>query len=267
MSAMAGRIAIVSGGTSGIGRAVALRLAADGAHVVAFSASEARVAALRAELAPDGGHGDAGGSVELHVVDVADAAQVDALVAGVLDRHGRVDALCNSAGIKRTGTLAETDLATWERIFAVNVTGTFLLTKAVLPAMVAQGGGAIVAIGSPSGYGGAGHPAYCASKGAVHTLMAALALDHLTDGVRINTVVAGSTRTGMNADRPEELMRALGRWNVAGRVNDPEDVAAAVAFLLSDAAATISGAQLDVGALAGQHAVSLPSGADEASGS
>lgn len=235
-------MAIVSGGTSGIGKAVALRLAADGLTVVAFGHDPAKVAALRAEAGP----------LDVREADTTDEAQVNELVASVLAEHGRVDVLCPAAGIKVPGGVLETDPATWDDVFAVNVRGAYLLTRAVLPAMVEQRSGAIVYIGSPSGYGGVAHAAYCASKGALHALATSVALDHVEDGVRVNTVVAGTTRTGMNRDRPEPVFERLGRANVAGRVNDPEDVAGVVAFLASPAAATVSGARVDVGALAGQ---------------
>lgn len=236
-------VAIVSGGTSGIGKAVALRLARDGFAVAAFGRDPAKVAALR-EL-----------GIDAREADTADERQVGELVAAVLAEHGRVDVLCPAAGIKTGGGVLETDPATWDEIFGVNVRGAYLLTRAVLPAMVAQRSGSIVYIGSPSGYGGVDHVAYCASKGALHALALSVAIDHVQDGIRVNTVVAGSTRTGMNSGRPEAVFARLGRANVAGRVNEPEDVAAAVAFLASPAAATISGARIDVGAFAGQAVV------------
>ncbi len=242
---MAG-VAIVSGGTSGIGRAVAARLARDGFDVVAFGSDPRKVEALRAEM--DG----AGLAVEARAADTSAAEQVDALVAHVLERHGRVDVLCPAAGIKLPGGVLETAPEDWDRSFGVNVRGAYLLTRAVLPAMVAQHAGSIVYIGSPSGYGGVAHAAYCASKGALHALATSVALDHVEDGIRVNTVVAGSTRTGMNRDRPEAVFERLGRANVAGRVNDADDVAAVVAFLASPAAATVSGARIEVGAVAGQ---------------
>jgi len=242
---MAG-VAIVSGGTSGIGKAVATRLARDGLDVVAFGSDPAKVSALAAETAA------AGLPVQARTADTTDAAQVEALVHDVLERHGRVDVLCPAAGIKLPGGVVDTSPADWDRVFGVNVRGAYLLTRAVLPAMVAQRAGAIVYIGSPSGHGGVDHAAYAASKGALHALATSVALDHVGDGVRVNTVVAGSTRTGMNQGRPEAVFERLGRANVAGRVNEPEDVAAVVAFLASPAAATVSGTRIDVGAFTGQ---------------
>jgi NAD(P)-dependent dehydrogenase (short-subunit alcohol dehydrogenase family) len=236
------KVALVSGGTSGIGRAVAEVLAASEYDVVAFSNDVDQVTELAA----------AGGSIDVRLADVTSEESVDRLVADVLAQRGRIDALCNAAGVKSPGTVLETSLATWQRTFDVNVTGAFLLTKAVLPGMVAQRAGAIVNIGSPSGYGGANHAAYAASKGALLTLGASLAVDHRASGIRVNTVVPGSTRTGMNAGRDAATEQKLAALNVAGRVNEPTDVAKAVAFLLSDAAKTISGAVLEIGWASGQ---------------
>lgn len=238
---MAG-VAIVSGGTSGIGRAVAHRLAGDGFTVVAFGHDPAKVAALRADA----------GALDVREADTTDEGQVGELLASVRAQYGRIDVLCPAAGIKTPGGVLETDPETWDRVFGVNVRGAYLLTRAVLPTMVEQRSGAIVYIGSPSGYGGVDHAAYCASKGALHALATSVALDHVEDGIRVNTVVAGSTRTGMNRGRPEAAFERLGRANVASRVNDPEDVAGVVAFLASPAAATVSGARVEVGAVAGQ---------------
>jgi NAD(P)-dependent dehydrogenase (short-subunit alcohol dehydrogenase family) len=241
------KVVLVSGGTSGIGRAVAELLSAGGYDVVAFSNDAEQIADLAA----------ARGAIDVRLADVTSEESVDRLVADVLAKHGRIDALCNAAGVKSPGTVLETSLATWQRTFDVNVTGVFLLTKAVLPSMVAERAGAIVNVGSPSGYGGAAHAAYAASKGAVLALGASLALDHRSSGIRVNTVVPGSTRTGMNAGRDAETERKLARLNVAGRVNEPSDVANAIAFLLSDEAATISGAVLEIGWAAGHAVVAL----------
>ncbi|MFD1238062.1 SDR family NAD(P)-dependent oxidoreductase [Pseudonocardia benzenivorans] len=246
MSADSRPVAVVSGGTSGIGRAVALRLAAShGYTVVAFGNVAAEVDVMRQE------HPD----IDLRTADVSDAAQVDALIADVLARHGRIDGLVNAAAVMTRGTALEVDEAAWDRTFDINVKGVYLLTRRVLPAMIAAGGGAVVNFASPSGNGGTDHLAYCASKGAIMALTTSLALDHLADHVRVNAVIPGSTRTGMNRDRSEEMHRRIGRTNVSGRVNDPDDVARAVAFLLGRDSATISGAFLDVGAVSGQMVV------------
>lgn len=247
------RVALVSGGTSGIGRAVAVRLAqVHGYAVMAFSNDEAEVAELRR----------AHPGIDAVAADVSDPAAVGALVDAVQQRHGRVDALVNAAAIMIRGTILDVDEAAWDRVFAVNVKGTYLLTRKILPLMIAQGGGAIVNFTSPSAAGGTEHLAYCASKGAIGSLTTSLALDHVAQHIRVNAVVPGSTRTGMNSERSEAMHELIGRQNVTGRVNDPDDVAKTVAFLLSDDAATISGAFVDVGTVRGTMAV-LPPGANQ----
>lgn len=227
------RVALVSGATSGIGRGVAARLARDGFSVTGFG------------LDPD--RAGAADGVRLVATDVRRGDEVTALVDAVLAEHGRIDVLCNAAGIKLAGdVLAATD-AEWDDTFAVNVKGLATVVRAVLPTMVAQRSGAIVNIGSPSALADPAALAYGASKAAVAAMTTSLALACLADGVRVNLVVPGPTRTGMNAGRPEAVERELARLNVAGRVNEPEDVAEAVAYLASDAAATVTGARIDVG--------------------
>ena len=227
-----GRVALVSGATSGIGRAVAARLAGDGFHVTGFG------------LASEGEQADGARVVE---ADVRRPDEVTALVAETLAEHGRIDVLCNAAGIKLAGDLLASSDAEWDETFAVNVNGLVTVVRAVLPTMIAQRSGSIVNIGSPSALADPAALAYGASKAAVAAITTSLALAHVADGVRVNLVVPGSTRTGMNAGRPEAVERELARHNVAGRVNEPEDVAEAVAYLASDASATVTGARIDVG--------------------
>jgi NAD(P)-dependent dehydrogenase (short-subunit alcohol dehydrogenase family) len=228
-----GRVALVSGATSGIGSAVAARLARDGFRVtgIGLAADAART----------------GEGVRVVEADVRRSAEVVALVDAVLAEHGRIDVLCNAAGIKVAGDVLASSAADWDDTFAVNVKGLVTVVRAVLPTMVAQRSGSIVNIGSPSALADPAALAYGASKAAVAAITTSLALAHVADGVRVNLVVPGSTRTGMNAGRPEAVERKLARLNVAGRVNEPEDVAEAVAYLASDASATVTGARIDVG--------------------
>lgn len=230
-------VAIVTGATSGIGQAVARRLAEDGLTVVGVG------------LHP----GPASGMERLRIVegDIRHRGQVDALVDAVLQQHGRIDVLCNAAAVKLTGDIHTITEAELDDTFAVNVTGLLHMVQAVLPTMVRQQAGVIVNIGSPSALAEPASIAYSASKAAVAAITTSLALDLIPDHIRVNLVVPGSTRTRMNATRPEALTRALGKLNVSGRVNEPADVAAVVSFLASDAAATISGAHVEVGTIAG----------------
>jgi NAD(P)-dependent dehydrogenase (short-subunit alcohol dehydrogenase family) len=237
------RSVIVSGGTYGIGRAIVLELARQGWCVVAFgleaaqpgSAARDGIAATRAALQSEDLEAD------LLTADVADARDVARVVAFALEKHGGVDALVNNAAIRPTGTLLDTDQATFDRTLAVNLRGPFLLCREVIPIMRARGGGAIVNIGSGAGRGKPGILAYSASKGGLLAFSSALAQDHEADQIRVNVVVpAPGTPSGM-----VEAMHASGQQ--ATRVGgSPEQVASEVAFLLSDEARGISGSVRDL---------------------
>ena len=256
---MSTAVAIVTGGTGGIGRGITLGLARRGYRVVAFgleagqpsAVGEAAIAPLEGELAGLGLEAD------LLQADVCVAADVQRVVDHTLSRHGRIDALVNNAAIGPLGTVLDTEEALFDKILAVNLKGAYLCSKAVLPAMIAQGGGRIVNIGSGAGWGKANMAAYSASKGGLFALSAALAYDHFHAGIRVNTVVpgGGGIVTGMSLGRlggdPAALARA-GPGTAAGRPATPGDVCDAVAFLLSDQAAAISGTVLDVGCFAHQ---------------
>lgn len=236
------RVAVVSGGTSGIGRAIAFALGRDGYHVVVIDV--ARADELQADFAREKVSGTAIKG------DVANAADCERAVAAAL-RHGPIHVLCNAAAIRPIGTVVETDEETWDRVMAVNLKGMFLLARAVIPHMKAQGGGVIVNFGSTSGYGGKGHLAYCAAKGAVIPFTKSLALDHAPDRIRVNAVIPGFTKSGMTADFSDAVVQRIAAASVAGRVGEPEDLAAAVSFLASDAGSTISGTVIEVGVLPG----------------
>ena len=250
---------IVTGGTFGIGRAITLNLAARGYAVTAFglearqisSTAEASIPSLRAEL------DQRGLSAELLEADVSSAADVGRVVAQVVSRHGRVDALVNNAAIGPLGTVLDTDEATFDRIVAVNLKGPYLCARAVLPHMIEAGGGAIVNVGSGAGWGKPNMAAYSASKGGLFALGAAMAYDFLHQGIRVNTVVpgGGGIVSGMSLGRVGGDAARLGRGapgTAAGRTATGDDVANAVAFLLSPDAATLSGTVIDVGCFAQQ---------------
>lgn len=263
------RTAIVSGGTYGIGRGIVLRLARAGFHVVAFgldgrqpgSSAEDGVEATRAAIS------DAGLAGEVLEADVSRSADVARVVDYALAATGRIDALVNNAAIRPDGSILETDEATFDRVIAVNLKGMYLTARAVIPHMkkaregYPDGGGAIVNIGSGAGWGKAGILAYCTSKGGVFTFSQALAHDHLADRIRVNTVVPGpQTESGMvEVMREGADAKPLPKYLTAtGRQTRPEDVANAVAFLLSDEAAQISGTVIDVGAFSHQGMTGQP---------
>jgi NAD(P)-dependent dehydrogenase (short-subunit alcohol dehydrogenase family) len=225
-----GKRAFVTGAGSGIGAAVARRLAAGGAEIVLADLALPPVAALAREIG--------GRPLQL---DVRDEAQVAAAMNGV-------DVLVNVAGIGSTTTAPETPLDVWEDVFAVNARGTFLCCKHAIPGMAERGGGSIVNIASVAALVGLpNRAAYCASKGAVVALTRALAVDHVADGIRVNAVCPGTVDSPWVRRLVEdtgESLDALRARQPMGRLGLPEEIADAVAYLASDAAAFVTGTAL-----------------------
>jgi NAD(P)-dependent dehydrogenase (short-subunit alcohol dehydrogenase family) len=236
-----GRIALISGAGHGIGRATALRLAREGARVAVVDlradAGDETVRLLHAERLEG----------EAWAADVGNEDDVERVVAAVLERFGRIDVLHSNAGVLLPGSVLEATLDDWERTFAVNTRAAFLLARAVLPGMRAQGGGAIVFTASTAGLlGEAALAAYCASKAALVNLARQLAVDYSRDGVRINCVCPGWIDTGFNDPflqdvSSEELARLIDATVPLGRQGAPEEIAAVVAFLASDDASLVTG--------------------------
>jgi NAD(P)-dependent dehydrogenase (short-subunit alcohol dehydrogenase family) len=256
---MSGKVVIVTGGTFGIGQAISLLLAERGWRVVAFGVNARQVSSiaengtelLRRELEEKGLHAD------VFEADVSKAADVERIIGFALKTYGRVDALVHNAAIGPLGSVPDTDEALWDRVISVNLKGAYLCARAVIPHMQRQGGGAIVNIGSGAGWGKPNMAAYAASKGGIFALSASMAYDHLHDRIRVNTVVpgGGGIVTGMSVGRVGGDMSRFGQGaagTAAGRAVTGRDVAAAVAFLLSEEAETISGSVLDVGCFAQQ---------------
>ena len=250
---------IVTGGTYGIGKGISLGLSRRGYGVVAFGVSGRQPGSL-AENATECLQVEArelGLSMDVLEADVSKSADVQRVIEFTLHRYGRIDGLVNNAAIGPLGNILETPEELWDRILDVNLKGMYLSCKAVLPNMIQHGGGSIVNIGSGAGWGKPNTLAYAASKGGVFALSASLAYDHFRDHVRVNTVVpgGGGIVTGMSLGRVggdlEKLSRG-GSGTVAGRSAELADVEAAVAFLLSDEAAAISGTVMDVGCFSHQ---------------
>jgi NAD(P)-dependent dehydrogenase (short-subunit alcohol dehydrogenase family) len=250
---------IVTGGTFGIGKAITLTLAERGFDVVAFgiearqpsSTAENTIAPLQKKLAA------LGLTAEIMAADVTQSADVKRVIDFAVEKYGAIDGLVNNAAIGPLGTVPETSEEIWDQVIAVNLKGTFLCCKEVLPHMTRQKRGSIVNIGSGSGWGKPNMAAYSASKGGIFALSAALAYDHIHEGVRINTVVpgGGGMVTGMSLGRRDgdvELIKKGAAGTAAGRSTEPADIAKAVAFLMSDDAVAISGTVIDVGCFAGQ---------------
>jgi NAD(P)-dependent dehydrogenase (short-subunit alcohol dehydrogenase family) len=236
---MEGKVAVVTGAASGMGRATALRFASKGARVVAADVNETGLAEVSAA---------AGGEVLAVTADVSDREQVDALVQRALDRFGAVDVMVANAGIGLGKSFLDTTEADFDRVLAVNLKGVLFCGQAAARTMVAAGrGGAIVNVAST--YAEVTAPeraAYSASKGGVRMLTKSMAVDLGPHGIRVNAVAPGWIRTGMNPlDDPARLAE-LEAAIPLGRIGTPEDVAGVIEFLASDAAAYVSGAMLFV---------------------
>jgi NAD(P)-dependent dehydrogenase (short-subunit alcohol dehydrogenase family) len=238
----AGKTVVITGGASGMGAASVRAFAAGGARVVVVDRNAAGAQALAAEI---GGLALGG--------DVSQSAFANEVVAAVLHNYGRLDVLVNAAGIiKRTDVIHTSDDA-WRQIFGVNVDGIFFMCRAALPHMVERRRGVIINFGSIWGdIGSAGVAAYCATKGAVHNLTRAMALDHARDGIRILAVCPGEVDTPMLASERaapptrDFLADLADRTIPVGRLAQPEEIARVVVFLASDAASYMTGALVNV---------------------
>lgn len=252
-------VVIVTGGTFGLGQSITVELARRGHQVVAFGLAQPQVSStaqgldsLAAELE------EAGCKADVLEADVSSAVDVKRVVAHAVSRYGTVNGLVNNAAIGPLGTVLTTEESLFERILDVNLKGTYLMSREVIPHMARAGGGSIVNIGSGAGYGKPNMAAYSASKGGIVALTMAMAYDHFHDRVRVNVAIpgGGGIVSGMSVGRfggdADAFLRKPAPGTAAGRPATGRDLANAVAFLLSDEAATISGTVLDVGCFAHQ---------------
>ena len=230
-----GQRALVTGATSGIGRAVALQLARDGAEVLVHGRDTARGAATVQEISR------AGGKARFMAADLGNAADVQQLAADA----GDVDILINNAGISVFGATAEFDVAAFDKMFASNVRAPFVLVAAIAPGMAARGRGSIVNLSSMAGgVGLIGGAAYGATKASLEAMTRAWAAEYSASGVRVNAVAPGPVYTPTPSG--PEFIRALGETTPMQRASEPEEIAEVIAFLSSPRASYITGATIAV---------------------
>jgi 2-hydroxycyclohexanecarboxyl-CoA dehydrogenase len=235
---------IVTGAAGSIGTAIAQRFATEGAQVIVTDMNadgvESTAAAIRAT----------GGRARAFAADISTADGCKAIIANALAQEGRIDVLCNNAGINRRGNLLALTAQDWDISFAVNITAMFHLCQATLPAMIAAGGGAIVNTASQWGlYPAPNHIAYNVTKAAVASFTQNLARDYAPQKIRVNAVCPGEIHTPMleaGVKRSGRTMADLDKLVPYGRVGKPEEVAALVAFLASDEAAFMCGSLVEI---------------------
>ena len=234
------KVAIITGAASGIGLATAAKFVREGARVVVADIVPARVDQACAELA-------GGDRVMPCVVDVTDRAQIDAMVAQVLARWGRIDVLLNNAGITKDARLVKMTETQFDQVIGVNLTGVFNCTKAVYPYMENRGWGRIVTAASVVGlYGNFGQSNYAATKGGVIAMTKVWAKEMGRKGITANAVAPGFIHTEMMDTLPENVLKMMQEKAPAGRLGTAEEVAAVYVFLASEEAAFINGATISV---------------------
>lgn len=235
------RVAIVTGGLGGIGRAICRQLAERGVHVVAadLPADAARLDAFAADMA--------GLPATTIAVDVGDAESCAAAIRDVETRHGRIDILVNAAGITRDATLRKMDAAQWDDVLRINLDSAFHLCRAAVEGMVTRGFGRIVNISSVSGQtGNFGQTNYAAAKAGLHGFTMSLAREVAAKGITVNSLSPGYVETPMTSKMPPEVLARTVASVPVGRVGQPDDIARAVVFLTADDASYITGINLPV---------------------
>ncbi len=243
MERLGGKRAIVTGAGSGIGRSIAIRLAAEGARVVVSDVDGEAAEAVAAEI------GGAGGEALVQKTDVTDAADVEALVELTVTRWGGLDVMVNNAGVGVAGTANTTTEEEYERVMDVCVRGTFLGMKHAIPAIRDSGGGSVVNMSSVAALVGiVDRAVYSAAKGAIFSLTRASAIDHVGEGVRVNCIAPGTVDTPWIAritsgyDDPVEARANMQARQPHGRFVQPEEIAAMAAYLAADESASVIGA-------------------------
>jgi NAD(P)-dependent dehydrogenase (short-subunit alcohol dehydrogenase family) len=252
-ASLAGKVALITGAASGIGRAAALLFAREGAVVAIADLNQAGQAVAQEII-------QTGGRATFELADVTQTADCQRVVERTLREYGVIHVLFNNAGIMRRASVVELSEEDWDRVMSVNVKSIFLMSRQVIPIMAKAGGGSI--INTASGWGMAGGPraaVYCASKGAVVLLTKAMAIDHGPQQIRVNCICPGDTDTSMLRNEAQQLGQqehaflAESARRPMGRIGRPEEIAQAAVYLASDASSFVTGTALvvDGGGLAG----------------
>lgn len=236
-----GKVALVTGFGSGLGRAISVLFAKEGAAVAGTSTTEAKGRDTAAMIESDGG------KTFFRPGDVSDSERMKALIDETIQRFGGLDIVVNSAGVRTNGSITEITEEQWDRTLDVNLKGVFVVSRLAIPQMINRGGGVILNIGARSGMAGqAGRAAYCASKGGLITLTEAMAMDYAGQKIRVNCICPGPTRTPMvDTSTPERLAHYKRRVPI-GRIGEPEDIAWAALYLASDEGSMVTAAVLPV---------------------
>jgi NAD(P)-dependent dehydrogenase (short-subunit alcohol dehydrogenase family) len=249
MSSLANQTAVITGGGSGIGRAISETFAAAGASVAIFDLDEGTGVETATSI------GSAGGRAKFFRCDVSDAASVEGAVAGASEAFGGISILVNNAGVANIGTATNTGESDFDRVMRVNVKGVYLCLQAVLPVMVAGGGGVVLNLSSIAAITGLKDRfAYSASKGAVHTMTLSVAADYLQHGIRCNAICPARVHTpfvdGYLAknypDNREEMFEKLSKVQPIGRMARPEEIAKLALYLCSDDASYITAQSFNI---------------------
>ena len=236
-----GKIALVTGFGSGLGRAIAILFAREGASVMGTSTTDAKGKETLEVIKRNGG------KARFRVGDVRKTQDMKVVVEEAVANFGGLEIVVNSAGVRTNGSITEISEEDWDRTVDTNLKGVFVVSRLAIPEMVKRGGGVIINISARSGITGqAGRAAYCASKGALITLTEAMAEDHAPQKIRVNCICPGPTRTPMvDTSTPEKLARYAKRVPL-GRIGEADDIARAAVYLTSDEASHVTAAILPV---------------------
>ena len=236
-----GKVAFITGFGSGLGQAIAVMFAKEGAAVAGTSTTESKGQETVTMIEK------VGGKALFRQGDVGNSAQMKSLIHETVKQFDGLDIVVNSAGVRTNGSITEITEEDWDRTLDANLKGAFVVSRLAIPEMKKRGGGVILHIAARSGMlGQSGRAAYCASKGGMVRLTEAMAMDHAKDKIRVNCICPGPTRTPMvDTSTPEKLARYTTRVPL-GRIGEPEDIAYAALYLASDEASMVTAAILPV---------------------